>query len=142
MNAFDLDYTAIEKLEEKMRLLPGKMEPVINRILHTEGVQIATEEITKLIPVSRSKWSVQNKIHAKHSNWSKSEEMNLGFKVKARGGAANKKGSFGYLVFPNEGRGSHNLLEQRFAERGIQNAKPKILEKLHKGIDQVVEEEL
>ncbi|MEK4499764.1 hypothetical protein [Bacillus sp. FSL R12-0069] len=142
MNAFDLDYTAIEKLEEKMRLLPGKMEPVINRILHTEGVQIATEEITKLIPVSQSKWSVQNKIHAKHSNWSKSEEMNLGFKVKARGGAANKKGSFGYLVFPNEGRGSHNLLEQRFAERGIQNAKPKILEKLHKGIDQVVEEEL
>ncbi|MGH0950860.1 hypothetical protein [Bacillus mycoides] len=142
MNAFDLDYTAIEKLEEKMRLLPGKMEPVINRILHTEGVQIATEEITKLIPVSRSKWSVQNKVHAKHSNWSKSEEMNLGFKIKARGGAANKKGSFGYLVFPNEGRGSHNLLEQRFAERGIQNAKPKILEKLHKGIDQVVEEEL
>ncbi|HHL0974715.1 TPA: hypothetical protein ACQUHP_006533 [Bacillus cereus] len=142
MNAFDLDYTAIEKLEEKMRLLPSKMEPVINRILHTEGVQIATEEITKLIPVSRSKWSVQNKVHAKHSNWSKSEEMNLGFKIKARGGAANKKGSFGYLVFPNEGRGSHNLLEQRFAERGIQNAKPKILEKLHKGIDQVVEEEL
>lgn len=142
MNAFDLDYTAIEKLKEKMRLLPGKMEPVINRILHTEGVQIATEEITKLIPVSRSKWSVQNKVHAKHSNWSKSEEMNLGFKIKARGGATNKKGSFGYLVFPNEGRGSHNLLEQRFAERGIQNAKPKILEKLHKGIDKVVEEEL
>lgn len=142
MNAFDLDYTAIEKLEEKMRLLPSKMEPVINRILHTEGVQIATEEITKLIPISRSKWSVQNKVHAKHSNWSKSEEMNLGFKIKARGGVANKKGSFGYLVFPNEGRGSHNLLVQRFAERGIQNAKPKILEKLHKGIDQVVEEEL
>lgn len=142
MDAFNLDYTAIEKLEEKMRQLPNKMEPVINKILHTDGVRIATEEITKLIRVSRSKWSVQNEVHAKHSNWSKSEEMNLGFKIKARGGAANKKGSFGYLVFPNEGRGPHNPLEQRFAERGIMNAKPKILEKLHKGVDKVLEEEL
>ena len=29
--------------------------------------------------------------------------MNLGFRILARGGATNKKGSFGYLVFPNEG---------------------------------------
>ncbi|HDR7981291.1 TPA: hypothetical protein QC443_001476 [Bacillus cereus] len=122
-------------------MLPNKMEPTVNTILHTDGIQIATEEITKLIPVSRSKWSVRNKTHAKNSNWSKSEKMNLGFKVMARGGAANKKGSFGYLVFPNEGRGSHNPLEQRFAERGIMNAKPKIIEKLHKGVDKVLEEE-
>ncbi|HHB1770522.1 TPA: hypothetical protein ACOQ31_005474 [Bacillus cereus] len=141
MNAFEVDYAAIEKLEEKMRMLPNKMEPTVNTILHTDGIQIATEEITKLIPVSRSKWSVRNKTHAKNSNWSKSEKMNLGFKVMARGGAANKKGSFGYLVFPNEGRGSHNPLEQRFAERGIMNAKPKIIEKLHKGVDKVLEEE-
>ncbi|PFR50880.1 hypothetical protein [Bacillus cereus] len=141
MNAFEVDYAAIEKLEEKMRMLPNKMEPAVNTILHTDGIQIALEEITKLIPVSHSKWSVRNKTHAKNSNWSKSEKMNLGFKVMARGGAANKKGSFGYLVFPNEGRGSHNPLEQRFAERGIMNAKPKIIEKLHKGVDKVLEEE-
>ncbi|UPL43264.1 hypothetical protein MU858_21345 [Bacillus sp. PGP15] len=141
MNAFEVDYAAIEKLEEKMRMLPSKMEPAVNTVLHTVGIQIATEEITKLIRVSHSKWSVRNKTHAKNSNWSKSEKMNLGFKVMARGGAANKKGSFGYLVFPNEGRGSHNPLEQRFAERGIMNAKPKIIEKLHKGVDKVLEEE-
>lgn len=141
MNAFEVDYAAIEKLEEKMRMLPNKMEPVVNNVLHTDGIQIATEEITKLIRVSRSKWSVRNKTHAKNSNWSKSEEMNLGFKVKARGGAASKKGSFGYLVFPNEGRGSHNPLEQRFAERGLMNAKPKIINRLHEGVDKVLEEE-
>ncbi|MDF9457035.1 hypothetical protein ABR769_26270 [Bacillus cereus] len=141
MSAFELDYEAIEKLEEKMRVLPNKMEPTINTILHTDGIQIAIEEITKLIPVSRSKWSVRNKIHAKDSNWSKNEKLNLGFRILARGGAANKKGSFGYLVFPNEGRGSHNPLEQRFAERGIVNARPRILEELHKGVDKVLEEE-
>ena len=69
-----------------MRLLPNKMEPTINTILHTEGIRIAIEEITKLIPVSRSKWSVRNKTHAKDSNWSKSEKMNLGFRILARGG--------------------------------------------------------
>lgn len=142
MSVYNLDYAAIEQLEEKMRMLPNKMEPVINTILHTEGIRVATEEITKLIPVSRSKWSVRNKIHAKESNWSKSEKLNLGFKIVTRGGAANKKGSFGYLVFPNEGRGSHNRFEQRFAERGLMNATPKILEELHKGVNQVLEEEL
>ncbi|MEK4501936.1 hypothetical protein [Bacillus sp. FSL R12-0069] len=142
MRAFELDYTAIEQLEEKMRMLPNKMEPVIHTILHTDGIRIATEEITKLIPVSRFTWSVRNKTHAKSSNWSKSEKLNLGFKIVARGGAANKKGSFRYLIFPNEGRGSHNRFEQRFAERGLMNAKPKIIEELHKGVDQALGEEL
>lgn len=141
MSVFNLNYDELQKLEEKMMRLPNKMEPTINNILHTDGIRIATEEITKLIPVSKSKWSVRNKTHAKNSNWSKSEKLNLGFKIMARGGAANKKGSFGYLVFPNEGRGSHNLIDQRFAERGIQNATQKILDKLHKGVDKVLREE-
>ncbi|WP_254610105.1 MULTISPECIES: hypothetical protein [unclassified Bacillus (in: firmicutes)] len=142
MSVFNLEFEQLQRLEEKMMRLPNKMEPTINNILHTDGIRIATEEITKLIPVSRSKWSVRNKTHAKNSNWSKSEKLNLGFRVISRGGSANKKGSFGYLVFPNEGRGSHNPLEQRFAERGIQNATPKILEKLHEGVDKVLREEI
>ncbi|WJE54325.1 hypothetical protein QRE66_08845 [Bacillus cereus] len=142
MSVFNLEFEQLQRLEEKMMQLPNKMEPTINNILHTDGIRIATEEITKLIPVSRSKWSVRNKTHAKNSNWSKSEKLNLAFRVLSRGGSANKKGSFGYLVFPNEGRGSHNPLDQRFAERGIENATPKILEKLHEGVDKVLREEI
>jgi hypothetical protein len=138
---FELDYKAIEHLEMKMAKLPGKMESATNDVLHTDGIQIATEEITKLIPVSTRKGKIRNKKHAKHSNWSKSEKINLGFVIKARGGAANKKGSFGYLVFPNEGRGAHNPVEQRFMERGLEVATPKILAKLHEKIDQILEEE-
>ncbi|AJH65330.1 hypothetical protein FOC75_00860 [Bacillus cereus] len=141
MSVYQLNYDDIVALEQKMIRLPGKMEPAINNVLHTDGIRIATEEITKLIPVSKSKWGIRNKIHARNSNWSKSEKLNLGFKIVARGGAANKKGSFGYLVFPNEGRGSHNPLEQRFAEQGLINATPKILEKLHEGVDRVLKEE-
>ena len=123
-----------------MRLLPNKMEPTINTILHTEGIRIAIEEITKLIPVSRSKWSVRNKTHAKDSNWSKSEKMNLGFRILARGGALIKRIVW-LSSLPERRRGSHNPLEQRFAERGIVNARPRILGELHKGVDKVLEEE-
>lgn len=139
---FELDYKAIERLEMKMAKLPDKMESATNDVLHTDGIRIATEEITKLIPVSTRKGKIRNKKHAKHSNWSKSEKINLGFVIKARGGAANKKGSFGYLVFPNEGRGAHNPVEQRFMERGLEAATPKILAKLHEKIDQILEEGL
>ena len=138
---FELDYEAIKRLEMKMAKLPDRMERATNDVLHADGIRIATEEITKLIPVSTRKGKIRNKKHAKHSNWSKSEKINLGFVIKARGGAANKKGSFGYLVFPNEGRGAHNPVEQRFMERGLEAATPRILAKLHEKIDQILEEE-
>ncbi len=125
-----------------MMRLPGRMEQVINGVLHSEGIEIATEEITKLIPVSKWYNQVRNKKHAKTNNWSRSEVGNLEFTIKAKGGAANKPGSFGYLVFPNEGRGSSNPLEQRFAERGLQKATPRIFEALNRNIDKVLEEEL
>jgi len=139
---FELDYTAIERLEMKMAKLPEKMEDAVNDVLHVDGVRIATEEITRLLPVSKQNGKIRNKRHAKHSNWSRSEKINLGFVIKTRGGAANKKGSFGYLVFPNEGRGAHNPVEQRFMERGLKAATPKILSKLHERVDKILKEEL
>lgn len=139
---FEFDYRQIVQLEQKIARLPHRMEQVINSVLHTDGIELATTEITKLIPVSRWKNKVRNKVHAKNSTWSKDEKHNLGFAIKARGGAANKKGSFGYLVFPNEGRGDHNPLEQRFMETGLEKATSKIVEILNKKIDKTLEEEL
>jgi hypothetical protein len=137
---FELDYEEIARLEKKMAQLPGKMEGAVNEVLHTDGIRIATEEITKLIPVSRRNNRTRNKIHAKTSKWSTSERHNLGFTIKSKGGAANKKGSFGYLVFPNEGRGAHNPIAHHFMEKGLEAATPKILAKLHEKIDKTLEE--
>ncbi|UII56712.1 hypothetical protein LS684_04400 [Cytobacillus spongiae] len=139
---FNIDFEQLSILEEKLSRLPGNIEEVINDVLHNEGIKLATEEITKLIPVSRWKNKTRSKNHAKFSKWSKSEKHNLGFTIKAKGGAANKKGSFGYLVFPNEGRGVHNLVEQHFMERGLENALPQILEILSNRIDDFFREEL
>ncbi len=137
---FEVDAKAIQQLESKMAKLPGIAEKVVNETIHGFGIRTTVEGITKLMPVSTKNGRIRNKRHAKTSRWSQSEEHNLAFTIKARGGAANKPGSFGYLVFPEEGRGSHNPLEQRFMERGLMAATPKILNKLNENIDRKLRE--
>lgn len=122
---FQIDYSDFEKLEEKIRELPSQAEQIINNYLHKKGVTTTTKNITSRMPVSS-----KHKIHAKHTNWSRKETENLGFVIKAKGGAANRPGSYGYLVFPNEGRGPRNPLEQRFFEQGLHESTPTILEDL------------
>ncbi|MEY9972266.1 hypothetical protein ABH966_002640 [Lysinibacillus sp. RC46] len=133
-----VEFNDLTSLEGKIKALPGRAEKAINQVLHTDAIEIATKEMSNLLPVS----NVANKRHAKESNWSTSEEHNLGFVVKTKGGAANKKGSFGYLVFPDEGRGPTNPWAQHFSDRSLQKSTPKILEKLHGALEELIEEGL
>lgn len=139
---FEVDAKEIEALEKKIAKLPNRMEREVNEVLHTDGIKIVADEVTKDLPISSWKGTIRPKNHAKHSKWWKSEKDNLGFTVKTKGGAANKPGSFGYLVFPDEGRGPFNPVEQRFSERGLKLATPKIMDKLSERIDKVLKEEL
>lgn len=132
-----IEFGDLSVLEDKIRMLPNIAEKAINQILHTEGIEIATREMTNLLPVSNA-----NKKHAKDSKWSKSEIANLEFTVKSKGGAANKKGSFGYLVFPDEGRGPSNPWAQHFSDRALQRATPKILASLDEKLQEMIEGEL
>lgn len=134
---FQIDYSHIEELELKISQLPENTEKVINDYLHKKGVDTTTQNITHHMPVSS-----KNKIHAKHVRWSRKETENLGFVVKAKGGAANRPGSFGYLVFPNEGRGPRNPEEQLFFQRGLHDSTPKILEDLLEEVTNKIQEVL
>lgn len=136
MNA-SVEFDDLERLHEKIKRLPNVAEALINQILHVDGVEIVTKEMTNLMPVSK-----RNKKHAKHSKWSKNDEFNLGFSVKSAGGAANKKGSFGYLVFPDEGRGPSNPWAQHFSDRTLVRKTPKILGLLEVELIKKIEEEL
>lgn len=129
-----IEFDDLTALHDKIQQLPNRAEQAINQVLHTTGIDIVTKEMTNLLPVSK----VQKR-HAKNSKWSTNEEHNLGFTVKSEGGAANKKGSFGYLVFPDEGRGPSNPWEQNFSGRAKQRATPKILEKLHGTLDDLLQ---
>lgn len=127
----------LTSLNERIRQFPNRAEKAINEVLHTQGIEIVTREMTNLLPVSKV-----NKKHARDSRWSKSEISNLEFVVKTKGGAANKKGSFGYLVFPDEGRGPSNPWQQNFSGRSLQQSTPKILEKLHGALNNLTREGL
>lgn len=139
---FEVHYREIQRLESKMAKLPGIAEKTVNETIHGYGIRTTVEEITKLMPVSTKKGRIRSKRHAKTSRWSQSEEHNLSFTIKPRGGAANRRGSFGYLVFPEKGLGSHNPVEQRFMDLGLLNATPKILNKLNENIDRKLKEAL
>lgn len=129
-----VEFDDLSTLSDLIKQLPGRAEQAINQVLHTDGIEIVAKEMTNLIPVSKSDGK-----HAKNSKWWASEEGNLSFVVKSRGGAANKKGSFGYLVFPDEGRGPSNPWEQNFSGRSLQRSTPKILEKLHGALNNLLE---
>ncbi|UFU00368.1 hypothetical protein KO561_05325 [Radiobacillus kanasensis] len=136
---YEVDYKAIEQIEEKFKKIPNNIEGIINSYLHNEGAAKTVKHITHLMPIS-----IRDKRHARNSKWWKIEDFNLGFTVKARGGAASNPGSFGYLVFPNEGRGPHNPLEQRFMEGGLESSINDILfgrNSLNDHIDRYLEEE-
>lgn len=133
----EINFNEVAELERKMSRIPEFTEEIINNVLDNQAVRIAVEEITGLIRTGE-----RDGKHAKSNKWEKVDKFNLGFKIKTKGGAAKRKGSFGYLVFPNEGRGPRNPLEQRFAERGIEKATPKILRQLNIEIEKKIREVL
>lgn len=137
---FTVDYKDVERSEGKIAQLPGTAEKIINEALQKQGIRRVVEDITQFINISTRDGRPRPKRHAKTSEWHASDLFNLGFTVKAKGGAAKNKGSFGYLVFPNEGRGPNNPLEQRFMERGLETATPKILDVLGVELDKKIKE--
>ena len=122
-NKATLDFSGSTKLAEAMAKIPSKSEEVVNRVLLVRGTKEVMQAIIGFMPVSK-----REKRHAKHSNPLKERMFNLGFDIVAKGGAAKNKGSFGYLVFPNEGRGPHNPVAQEFFERGLASREEIILD--------------
>lgn len=139
---YKFDFSDLEKLEEKLMQIPTNTEKIINSVLHKTGVKVAVDKITNRMPVSRPKRQRLSKRHAKHSKWSKHEKGNLEFTIKAKGGAANRPGSFGYLVFPNDGRGPYNRVAQNFFEEGMDDGTPEILNDLYEKIEKSLKEDL
>ena len=118
-----IDFEGSSRLEEAMLKIPEKSEEVINNVLKSKGTKEVMQGIIGFMPVSD-----REKKHAKYSNSLKERLFNLGFDIVARGGAANKKGSFGYLVFPNEGQGPHNKVAQEFFQKGLAEREEVVLD--------------
>lgn len=122
-NKATLDFSGSTRLLEAMKKVPEVSERVVNDVLKSRGTKEVMQAIIGFMPVSK-----RDKKHAKFSNPLKEVMFNLGFDIVAKGGAAKNKGSFGYLVFPNEGRGPHNPVAQAFFERGLESREDIILD--------------
>lgn len=139
MARFSIDQSDMRNLEEKIKQLPGIAEGLINNFLYTDGAEIIAVEVSSLI---RRSSNDEKKPHAKDVKWWATEEESLGVLVKSRGGAANKPNSYGYLVFPDEGRGPRNEQEQDFSGRGLERATPIIVERLGSLLSDKIQEVL
>lgn len=130
---YDINSKGQDDLIKAMQKIPDKTEGLINKTLHTSGGKEVSMAIIGFMPRSD-----KNKKHAKDSNSLKQDDINLGFRIYARGGAASNKGSYGYLVFPNDGRGYKNPVAQGFFEKGLDSKMEKltqiVLEALEEGI--------
>ncbi|MBC1605659.1 hypothetical protein HCJ39_13140 [Listeria rocourtiae] len=140
MVRFELDTKDLELLMKKIADSPGDVEKAINQSLEREGTALAIEGIIMRMPVSqRGAKAVREKKHARYSNPLMKRMENLGFEVVAKGGASGKKGSFGYLAFPDEGRGSSNPVAHHFFNDGVDDRIPRILDALDKALDEAIE---
>lgn len=102
------DFSAIENLIKRLE----NPEEIITRYMQTLIFPIAKDNLIEVTPRSN-----ENKRHARDSQPYKMIAENLGFSIVTKGGASKNKNSFGYLVFPDEGRGPSNPVAQKFTER-------------------------
>ncbi|HZK23810.1 MAG TPA: hypothetical protein VFC74_00280 [Oscillospiraceae bacterium] len=131
MARFELKAEDLKRLEEKIGRLQEQAEEEINKILHTETVRDVSNSIQQLINVSKKKKGT----HAKHGKPFKTEPFNLGFFIR-------NYPSYGYLVFPDEGRGIRNQIKQDFTGRGIERERPRVVDRLLEVLTKRIEEEL
>lgn len=119
---YTLDTKGQDDLIKAMEATPRKVEATANKVLHTTGGKEVSMAIIGFMPRSN-----RNKKHAKDGDALNQEDLNLGFRIYARGGAARNKGSYGYLVFPNEGRGRSNPVARKFFEEGLESREDKLI---------------
>lgn len=135
MGRYEIDFSKSLEIEKKMALIPDKSEKLVNQVLRAKGTRTMMDSIIDLMPRSN-----KNKQHAKDSKPLTFRMRNLGFEVVAKGGAANRPGSFGYLVFPDEGRGPHNPIKQAFFKRGGDAANEKIQDDVIEALERAHED--
>lgn len=148
-NIIELNYEYSKRLEEKLRLLPVKGEYEVNSYLWNDASQVLKKDVYKRMPISsENKVKIRRKdivprSHAKEDNDSIQEiRYNLGIKIQTR--VKPKLKDYGYLIFPNEGRGIRQRKKgkQEFFDKSLENNIEKIENGLIEHLAKKVKEEI
>ena len=104
----NVQFEAIEVLIRKFDNLPRTAEYSINEHLWGEGGDILQRELMRRMPRSKDKHYSLPKAHAKDTDSTEIfKGINLMVKVETK--VKPKSKDYGYLIFPDEGRGIHNV---------------------------------
>lgn len=144
-NQVTLDYSEIAKLEERIKALPKKAEYEINNYLWNNAGNILQKQVYANMPRSnkdKTKVKKAPKVHAKDSDSLDKETFNLGIRIQTHLKPRSK--DFGYLIFPDEGRGKHQRRKgaQEFFGRALDKKTDEIADGLLNHLDKKIEEEL
>lgn len=123
LTKYEFRYEDSQQIEAWFKQHGQAVEDITNDYLDQKGSKEIIDSIIEFMPVSK-----RNKKHAKHSNPLKKQMINLGVIILS-------KPKYGYLVFPNEGRGFRNPIAQHFAEKGLEKASGPIIAGLAKEIE-------
>ena len=143
-NELTLDYKDLIKFEEKLKMLPHTAEYEVNNYLWSKAGDILEKEVYTRMP--RSKYIHYSKgapkTHAKDSESLEIIRYDLGVKVQTKTKPRSK--DFGYLIFPDEGRGIRQKKKgsQEFFGKSLESKGDKISDGLIVHLNKKIEEEL
>lgn len=113
-SSWEVEFTAMDELIEKMRQIPDRSEHIINKVLSEKSSKEVVKSIETGIPISDVKKRITTKKHAKDGQPLKIEMMNLGFKVRP-------KRQYEYLKYPDLAIGtSVRKIPQEFMRKGME----------------------
>lgn len=144
-NELTLDFKDIQNLEKKIKVLPNKAEYEINNYLWNEAGNILKKQVYANMPKSsknKSRVKKAPKVHAKDAESLDKITFNLGIKVQTH--LKPKSKDFGYLIFPDEGRGKRQKRKgaQEFFGKALKSKTNEVAEGLLKHLNKKIEEDL
>lgn len=140
---FTLDSKDLEKLQQKFALLPNKAEYELNNYFWNEAGDILKRRVMQNMSRSRrdkSNYRKGPKTHAKDDESLEKITYNLGIKVQTR--LKPRLKDFGYLIFPDEGRGKHQSRSQEFFNKSLETESDRLEKGLMEHLNNKIEEEL
>lgn len=122
--AWQMDFVDVDRLIEKIQMIPNKSEAVINGRLKVKGAPMAMNFIQPEIPISSWKGHVLKKKHASQSKALSVKYGNLEFTIRP-------KPSFNYIKYPDLGIGtSIKNKPKKFIKTGLDLAAQYIIDDL------------
>lgn len=134
--AWQMDFVNVDRLLEKIELIPDRSESVINSTLKSKGAPKAMDFIQPEIPVSNWKGRVLNKKHAAKSKALSAKFGNLQFTIRP-------KPSFNYIKYPDLAIGTSQYNQpKKFMKNGLDIAAQYIVNDLTNAVSNEINKTL